>query len=253
MTTWLHVFKATKLLKMISCPDCHSTKIKKNGLTHYGKQNHKCKNCGRQFVLNNTHTISSYTKGLIRNFLKERISLQAICRCFSVSMTWLMDFAVKEWLSTPDNLGLSDHSSYIDASNCLQILDFQADEMWSFVGCKANKAWIWVVYDPHRGKVISYHIGSRGKESAQALWTKLPSAYKDHCSFSTDDWEAYQSVIPKTQHLIGKAHTHNIEGIFATFRARISRLVRKSLSFSKIWKNHVAAIGYFFWQFNIET
>lgn len=237
---------------MIICPSCHKTNIKKNGLTHYGKQNHKCKDCGRQFVLDNTHTISEHDRNIMRNFLKERVSLHAICRAFSVSMTWMMDFAVKHWLSTPDDLGLPNHSEYIKSEENLQILGFEADEMWSFVGSKDRKAWIWVIYDPHRAKVICYHIGSRGKKAAQQLWDKLPAAYKDHCTFSTDDWEAYRSVIPAHQHIIGKAHTHNIEGIFATFRARISRLVRKSLSFSKIWKNHVAAIGYFFWQFNLE-
>ena len=39
------------------CPDCHSSNIKKNGFTHYGKQNHRCKTCGRQFVLDNHHTV----------------------------------------------------------------------------------------------------------------------------------------------------------------------------------------------------
>jgi len=167
-------------------------------------------------------------------------------------MTWLMSFAVEHWLSTPDDLGLTNHSHHIESREGLQIIGFQADEMWSFVGAKQRKAWIWVVYDPHRTKVICFHIGGRGKASARALWNKLPQVYKDRCTFSTDDWEAYAAIIPASQHVVGKAHTHNIEGIFTTFRARISRLVRKSLSFSKIWRNHVAAIGYFFWQFNLE-
>ncbi len=124
--------------------------------------------------------------------------------------------------------------------------------MWSFVGSKGHKAWIWVVYDPHRTKVICSHIGGRGKESTQVLRNKLRQAYIDNCTFSTDDWDAYRSSIPPAQHIIGKAHTHNVEGIFATFRARVSCLVRKSLSFSIIWPNHVVAIGYFFWQFNLE-
>lgn len=128
-----------------------------------------------------------------------------------------MDFAVKHWLSTPDDLGLPDHSEHIKTGENLQILSFQADEMWSFVGSKDRKAWIWVVYDPHRAKVTCYHIGGRGKNSAQALWDKLPATHKDNCTFSTDDCEAYRLVIPAPQHVIGKAHTHNIEGIFCYF------------------------------------
>lgn len=33
------------------CPRCQSPKHKKNGHIHNGKQNHQCKNCGRQFVM----------------------------------------------------------------------------------------------------------------------------------------------------------------------------------------------------------
>jgi transposase-like protein len=34
------------------CPNCGKTKIKKNGHIHNGKQNNRCKECGRQFVKN---------------------------------------------------------------------------------------------------------------------------------------------------------------------------------------------------------
>ncbi len=33
-----------------SCPTCGSHDIMKNGTTRRSKQNHKCKDCGRQFV-----------------------------------------------------------------------------------------------------------------------------------------------------------------------------------------------------------
>jgi transposase-like protein len=32
------------------CPNCGSEKYKKNGHIHSGKQNYRCKECGRQFV-----------------------------------------------------------------------------------------------------------------------------------------------------------------------------------------------------------
>jgi insertion element IS1 protein InsB len=67
-----------------------------------------------------------------------------------------------------------------------------------------------------------------------------------------DDWDAYRSIIPCAQHKVGKDLTFYIEGFNATIRARVSRLVRKSLSFSKLDKWHDLAIGWFFWQFNLE-
>ncbi|MEO0646424.1 MAG: IS1 family transposase, partial [Cyanobacteria bacterium J06650_10] len=34
----------------MTCPTCGSHDISKNGTTRRGKQNYKCRDCGRQFV-----------------------------------------------------------------------------------------------------------------------------------------------------------------------------------------------------------
>ncbi len=34
------------------CPSCNSLAVLKNGKTRHGRQNHKWRNCGRQFVEN---------------------------------------------------------------------------------------------------------------------------------------------------------------------------------------------------------
>ena len=93
---------------MLICPDCYSCKIKKNGSTHYKKQNHKCKICNRQFVLNNKHTVKPDRRRRIKMELKERLSLRAICRVFEVSLNWLQSFARNLWQQTPNDLGLSE-------------------------------------------------------------------------------------------------------------------------------------------------
>ena len=125
------------------------------------------------------------------------------------------------------------------------------DELWSFAQKKRNKRWIWVAYDPALRLVVAYHIGGRGIRAAQQFWQKIPASLKT-CYFETDDWEAYERIIPKAQHKVGKDLTFYIEGFHATIRARVARLVRKSLSFSKLDQWHNLAIGWFFWQFNLE-
>lgn len=235
-------------MKLI-CPSCQSTNIKKNGHTYYGKQNHRCKCCGRQFVLNNCHTIEHDTKALMKRCLKERLSLRAICRIFGVSLTWLQSFAQLHWSQTPDNLGLE--QEMINQIKRLQVFGIQADEMWSFVKQKIEKRWIWIAYDPIHRLVIAYHIGKRDKEAALKFWNKIPKTLQD-CHFETDDWKAYESIIPSKQHKVGKDLTYYIEGFNATIRARCSRLVRKTLSFSKLDIWHNLAIGWFLWQFNLE-
>lgn len=231
------------------CPSCHGTKVKKNGHTHYGKQNHCCKCCGGQFVLNNQHTKTAYLKALIEKSLKERLSLRAICRIFDVSLNWLQAFAHPLWEQAPDNLGLSEE--LLKRIKKLQVFGIQADELWSFVEKKVKKRWIWVAYDPVHRLVIAHHIGGRGKKAAKQFWKRIPSILQ-RCYFETDDWEAYRSIIPPNRHKVGKDLTFYIEGFNATIRARVSRLVRKTLSFSKKDRWHNKAIAWFFWQFNLE-
>lgn len=75
----------------LCCPQCGSSHIKRNGYTHYGNQNYRCKDCDRQFVEDSQH-IGKEMKDLIKILLLERLSLRGICRVTGVSLTWLLDF-----------------------------------------------------------------------------------------------------------------------------------------------------------------
>lgn len=237
---------------MLNCPSCTSGKIVRNGKTYYGKQNHKCKNCNRQFVLSNQHTISSSRKLDIERLLRERISLRGICRSMGVSFNWLMSFALSIWGQTPEDLGVNYGWLNALTDEQLQTIELQIDEMWSFVNYKNNKQWIWVVYCPAIKQVLAVHIGGRSKKDCWALLEKLPGRMCRFCKFATDHFESYYQLIPPDQHRPGKEFTYFIEGYFAGIRARTSRLVRRALSFSKKQENHVAAIRYMIWKRNLE-
>ena len=78
---------------LVQCPSCNSSKVAKNGKIHNGKQNHKCSDCGRQFVLNPTQKrISEETKRLIDKLLLEKIPLAGIARVADVSEPWLQEY-----------------------------------------------------------------------------------------------------------------------------------------------------------------
>jgi len=69
----------------------------------------------------------------------------------------------------------------------------------------------------------------------------------------TDHWEAYKAVLPPERHCaVGKETglTSYIERFNNTLRQQVSRLVRKTLSFSKQWDNHIAAIWNFIHYYN---
>ena len=164
-----------------------------------------------------------------------------------------MGFAAEVWRQTPDDLGVSMDLLDNLSEEELQGIELQVDEMWSFVEGKKHKKWIWVIYCPAIKQALSFHVGGRGKKDAQKLFDKLPDRLRSNCQFATDYWEAYYQTIPHEQHRPSKALTYFIEGWFTGVRARVSRLVRRSVSFSKKLENHIAAIGYFFWQRNLAA
>ena len=80
-------------MSKLVCPSCGSHNIVKNGRIHNGKQNHKCKNCARQFVINpQQKLINQATKDLIDRLLLEKLSLAGIARVSNVSESWLQSY-----------------------------------------------------------------------------------------------------------------------------------------------------------------
>jgi IS1 family transposase len=170
-----------------------------------------------------------------------------------VSLSWLLPYAVDTWAKTPEDLGANNQWLDSLADEQLQSIELQIDEMWSFVDFKKNKKWIWVVYCPTTKQVLAMHIGRRWKADLEAILQKLPDRLRHNCKFATDHFESYYQLIPKDQHKPGKAYIYYIEGYFAGVRVRVSRLARKTLSFSKNLDNHVAVIRYFLWQRNLDS
>ena len=101
-------------------------------------------------------------------------------------------------------------------------------------------------------QIIAFHVGDRSRESAKALWAKIPIEIQKNCLFHTDDWDSYKTVIPEGQHLYSKKKkdTNHIERFNNTLRQRVSRLVRETLSFSKKLENHIGAIFFFAHHYN---
>lgn len=228
------------------CPRCGSHNIRKNGHIHNGKQNHQCKDCGRQFVENNRKKyIDNSIKKYIDKLLLERISLAGICRVFEVSGTWLQKYV---------------NAKYAEVSRELEVsakppgkLIIQCDELWSYVQNKENQKWVWLALDLETREIVGFYVGDRSQKSAEKLWESLPPVYRQCAVCYTDFWQAYECVFPTTRHKpVSKnsGKTSHIERFNNTLRQRVSRLVRKTLSFSKKLDNHVGALLYFIHDYN---
>jgi insertion element IS1 protein InsB len=136
----------------------------------------------------------------------------------------------------------------------LQRLEAELDELWSFVGKKTHRQWVWIAMDATTRQVIAFHVGDRSQTSAEQLWASLPAMDREQAMFYTDPYAVYKGVIPPARHrAISKLApmSNHVERFTCTLRQRVSRLVRAPLSFSKKLSNHVGAIKYFICDYNL--
>ena len=88
--------------RTLLCPHCSSEQIVRNGRIHNGKQNHRCKDCGRQFVRDpQNKIISQETKELIDKLLLEKLPLTGIARVAKVSEPWLQGYVNQKYEAVP--------------------------------------------------------------------------------------------------------------------------------------------------------
>lgn len=127
-------------------------------------------------------------------------------------------------------------------------MTIECDEIWSYVGNKNNKYWIWLAIDVSDSTIVGAFIGDRSETGARGLWNSLPQEYQKCALCYTDFGEAYALIFPQERHLaVGKesGKTNQIEGFNCKMRQRVARLARKTLSFSKKLANHIGAIWAF--------
>lgn len=236
------------------CFYCGCTKIIKFGKTYYNKPKCKCKNCNKQFVIDRkNYPLTAVQKALIGDLLLERISLEGILRVLKISAYHLYKYMDELYAETPKDLYLNEvllNSKDID----LQCFECENDEAWSFVFDKDNKQWIWVAMHRQSRMIVGLFIGSRGTDGAEGLWESIPQSIRESATYHTDDWDAYKKVFDKATHKPSKMkkETNHIERFWATLRQRCSRLVRETLSFSKLQKRHENAIRYFIAYYNLS-
>lgn len=100
-------------------------------------------------------------------------------------------------------------------------LTSELDEMWSYVGKKAEPRWLWHAIDHHSGTVFAYVFG----RPQDAVLLQLQALLEPFgiTRFYTDGWGAYERHIDSAQHHVGKEHTQKIESKHLNLRTRIKR------------------------------
>jgi insertion element IS1 protein InsB len=125
------------------------------------------------------------------------------------------------------------------------------DEIWTFVGSKLNRQWLWIALCRRTKQVIAYHFGDRDKKSFLKLYEKVPIDYAN-CLSRSDGLHAYK-ILTKYGHKMCKQKngtTSQVEAFNTILRQRLARLVRKTCAFSKSFEMHKKVIRWFIQEYN---
>ena len=124
-----------------------------------------------------------------------------------------------------------------------RVLTSELDEMWSYVGKKAEPRWLWHAIDHQSGTVLAYVFGRR----KDTVFLQLQALLEPFgiTRYDTDGWGAYERHIDPAQPEVGKEPTQNIASKHINLRPRIKRLVCRTLCFSKTATMHDLVIGLF--------
>jgi len=78
---------------------------------------------------------------------------------------------------------------------------------------------------------VAWVLGSRDTATFKRLYDKVK--HLKNCTFYTDNWSSFAEVLPPERHVIGKAHTIDIEHDNSNTRHHLGRFTRKTKVVSK--------------------
>ena len=135
----------------------------------------------------------------IINLLVEGNSLRSTSRIADVSIN-----TVTKMLVDVGRACMNFHNSHVVGLKSTKI---QADEIWSFIGCKDKNAtpekkeegqgdaWTWVGIDADSKLVVSWYVGNRSAESAIEFMNDIASRLTNRVQLTTDGLHAYLEAV----------------------------------------------------------
>jgi insertion element IS1 protein InsB len=233
----------------VRCPHCDSKQIVKRGKTSRGTQRYLCQNtaCARgSFLLDycNRGCLPEVKPPIIALSLKAS-GVRDTARGLRIRTdTGLNELKKKEAVLKSVNTALlrTIHPDSI-AVHIERAGEAAMDERGSFVGKKKAPRWLWHAIDHGTGAVLAYVCGRR---KAEVFW-RLKALLEPLgiTRYHTDHWGAYARHLDPKAHNPGKRHTQQSERKPLTLRTRSTRLVRKTICFSKSTQMHDLVMGLF--------
>ena len=106
----------------------------KNGHDYKGAQKYHCRHCGRYGTLQPQRGYSEAVRAQVKRAVLERLSLRGIGRLLGISRRTVSRWLVR-WMEQQPAVSNSLLPAQMD-----DVLEL--DELWSFVGSKAQSGWV---------------------------------------------------------------------------------------------------------------
>ena len=211
-----------KIKIKVNCVHCHSPKVVKNGIKKTGRQNFLCKDCGKQFQHEYFYQGAnpSVKEGVKRSLLHGS-GIRDCYKVWGVSLSTVLRLIEQEG----KDLKIKPRQKYYNK--------IQIDEMYSFVGNKSKKVWIFYAYAPETKEILAITMGKRTTKQLRSLMLQIKHLRITIDFYCTDGFSGFEALFPWEQHLVGKAFTKAIEGFNTNIRAKIARMNRRTTKFSK--------------------
>ena len=171
------------------CAKCASVDLQRNG-TRDGHARYRCTACGHQARLVPAAAARTARYAQVDRLLAERNSQSSIVRVTGVSRVAVARLAKKAQVPAPC---LPRRRSKKAQKKRWEVLEL--DEMWTFVGRKPRKVWLWLAVERARRCIVAWVLGDRSAATALRLWQALPTRYRRHCWYFTDLLPAYCRLI----------------------------------------------------------
>jgi len=200
------------------CPRCGSVRVVKSGHAR-GKQRWLCRKCGYQFTRAPEAGVPEPTKQAAVTLYGHGLSLRRVGKLLGTTAQ-----SVLRWVCR-----------YVDR-HCSKptpqpVSIIEIDEMWHYLGCKAQKLWIWKAYERDGGRLIDWECGNRDEVTFRRLYERL----QRWCArlFCTDQFIVYDTVLPVGRHYQGKDQSVALERNNGRQRHWVGSCRRKSIIVSK--------------------
>ena len=190
--------------RIMECPKCNGI-CRKIGFTKAGTQRFRCDSCHKSFSPEKplgAMRLPMDTAVSVIHQLLEGSSVRSTSRLTGVDLKTILALLVH----VGDGCKKMMEAKFVDV--CVN--DVQADEIWSFIGCKEKTrvakdfgdiygdCYTFVAIERTSKLIVAWHMGKRSPHDTQIFADKLDNATSGRFQLTTDGWPSYRTAIPAT-------------------------------------------------------